>query len=116
MHPGARAATDPDHPAVVMAGSGEIVTYGELAERPMRLAQLQRADGLQPGDHLAILLENHPRYFEVFWAAMRAGLYCTPINWHLKAEEAGYIVADCGAKAVVTSTALSDVATGLEPH
>jgi long-chain acyl-CoA synthetase len=116
MHPGARAATDPDHPAVVMAGSGEVVTYGELDAGAMRLAQLLRSEGLQPGDHLAILLENHPRYFEVFWAAMRAGLYCTPINWHLKAEEAGYIVEDCGAKAVITSTALRDVATGLEPH
>ena len=47
---------------------------------------------------------------------MRAGLYCTPINWHLTAEEAGYIVEDCEAKAVVTSTALRDVAGGLGPH
>jgi long-chain acyl-CoA synthetase len=116
MHPGARAATDPDHPAVIMAGSGEVVTYGELDARSMRLAQLLRAEGLQPGDHIAVLLENHPRYFEVFWAAMRAGLYCTPINWHLKAEEAGYIVEDCLASAVVTSTALREVALGLEPH
>lgn len=116
MHPGVRAATDPDHPAVVMAGSGEVVTYGELEARSRQLAQLLHAEGLRPGDHLAILLENHPRYFEVFWAAMRAGLYCTPINWHLKAEEAGYIVEDCGAAAVVTSTALGDVAVGLEPH
>jgi acyl-CoA synthetase (AMP-forming)/AMP-acid ligase II len=99
-----------------MADSGEVVTYAELDERSKRLAQLLHADGLRPGDHIAILLENHPRYFEVFWAAMRAGLYCTPINWHLKPEEAGYIVADCGAAAVVTSTALRDVAERLEPH
>lgn len=109
-------ATKGDEPAVVMAGSGAVVTYAELDERSMRLAQLLYDAGLRPGDHLAILLENHPRYFEVFWAAMRAGLYCTPINWHLKAQEAGYIVEDCGAAAVVTSTALRDVAVGLEPH
>ena len=47
---------------------------------------------------------------------MRAGLYVTPINWHLKAEEAGYIVEDCGAAVVVTSVALRDVAVGLEPY
>ncbi|MDX6234985.1 MAG: long-chain acyl-CoA synthetase, partial [Nocardioidaceae bacterium] len=114
MHPGLRAAAEPDHPAVVMAGSGEVVTYGELDERSKRLARLLSAAGLRPGDHLAVLLENHPRYFEVFWAAMRAGLYCTPINWHLKAEEAGYIVEDCGAAAIVTSSALGAIATGME--
>ena len=30
MHPGAHAATNPDKPAIVMAGSGEVVTYGQL--------------------------------------------------------------------------------------
>jgi long-chain acyl-CoA synthetase len=45
---------------------------------------------------------------------MRAGLYCTPINWHLKPAEAGYIVEDCGARAVVTSAALGALATGFE--
>jgi acyl-CoA synthetase (AMP-forming)/AMP-acid ligase II len=62
------------------------------------------------------MLENHPRYFEVFWGAQRAGLYTTPINWHLKAEEAGYIVEDCGATAFITSSAIADVAAALEPR
>jgi long-chain acyl-CoA synthetase len=116
MQPGDHVATKGDTPAVVMAGSGAVVTFAELDERSMRLAQLLHAAGLRPGDHLAILLENHARYFEVFWGAMRAGLYITPINWHLNAEEAGYIVEDCEAAAVVTSTALRDVAVGMEPH
>jgi long-chain acyl-CoA synthetase len=115
MQPGDHVEAKPDAAAVVMAGSGTIVTYRQLDEGSMRLAQLLHAAGLRPGDHLAILLENHPRYFEVFWAAMRTGLYCTPINWHLKAEEAGSIVEDCGAAAVITSVALRDVAAGLEP-
>jgi len=80
VHPGVRASSEPSR-AVVMAGSGAVVTYGELEERSRRLAQLLRAAGLRPGDHLAVLLENHPRYFDVFWAATRAGLYCTPINY-----------------------------------
>ncbi len=55
-------------------------------------------------------MENHERYFEVFWGAQRIGLSTTPINWHLKADEAGYIIEDCGAVAVVTSARLADVA------
>jgi long-chain acyl-CoA synthetase len=103
-----------DRPAVVMTGSGEIVTYADLDERSKRLAQLFRARGLQGGDHVAVLLENHPRYFEVFWAAIRAGLHITPINWHLKPDEAGYIVSDCGARALITSSMLAPLAAQLE--
>ncbi len=116
MQPGDYVETKPDAPAVIMTGSGTTVTYAELDARSKRLARLFRAAGLEPGDHMAILLENNPRYFEVYWAAQRAGLYCTPINWHLTADEAGYIVEDCGARAVVTSVAVADVARDLEPH
>ncbi|CAB4365150.1 MAG: AMP-binding protein [Actinobacteria bacterium] len=113
--PGAHAATRAAAPAVIMADSGVVVTYGELDERSMRLAQLFHAAGLRPGDHIAILLENHPRYFEVYWAGVRAGLYVTPINWHLKHEEAAYILEDCAAAAIVTSVALSGVLGKLAP-
>jgi acyl-CoA synthetase (AMP-forming)/AMP-acid ligase II len=116
MHPGDHVEERGDVPAVVMAGSGATVTYAELDERSMRLAQLFRSAGLGRGDHVAVLLENHPRYFEVFWASMRAGLYCTPINWHLTADEAGYIVEDCGARALVTSVGVGDVAGELDGH
>src|SRR3954452_4524559 len=115
FEPGAHVDDRGDAAAVVMADSGEIVTYRELDERSKRLAQLLHAEGLRPGDHVAILLENHPRYFEAFWATQRAGLYVTPINWHLKAAEAGYILEDCGATAIVTSAALADLAGEREP-
>ncbi|GJM36908.1 MAG: putative acyl-CoA ligase [Acidimicrobiales bacterium] len=107
MYPGAH---DPDRAAVVMAGSGETVSYGELEERSLRLARLWHEAGLRPGDHVAILLENHPRYFEVVWAALRSGLYYTPVNCHLTAEEVAFIVGDCGARSLVTSAALTDQA------
>jgi acyl-CoA synthetase (AMP-forming)/AMP-acid ligase II len=116
LEPGAQVAERPDAPAVIMADSGEVVSYAELDDRSKRLGQLLYAAGLRPGGHIAVMLENHPRYFEVFWGALRAGLYITPINWHLKAEEAGYIIEDCGATAVVTSHALAEVASQLEPH
>jgi long-chain acyl-CoA synthetase len=99
-----------------MADSGVTVTYSELDERSKRFAQLLHAAGLRPGDHMAVMLENHPRYFEVYWGAQRSGLYTTPINWHLKPDEAGYIIANCGATALVTSKALGDLASQLDPY
>ena len=110
LQPGAHAAIDPHRPAVVMAASGEIITYGQLEERSLRVARMLHDAGLRAGDHIAVMLENHPRYFEIFWGAMRSGIYLTPINWHLKVDEAGYIVRDCGATAFFTSSAVSEVA------
>jgi len=115
MYPGHHAAHRPDAPAVVMATSGLVVTYADLEARSIRLSHLLRARGLGPGSHLAVLLDNDPHYFEVIWAALRAGLYVTPINWHLGPSEAGYIVDDCGAEALVTNAALSDLASSLPP-
>ncbi len=116
MQPGAHVETRGDAPAVIMAASGEVVTYRQLDERSKRVAQLLYASGLRPGDHIGIMMENHPRYFEIFWGAQRAGLYTTPINWHLKADEAGYIIEDCGATAVFVSAALADVAGELSDY
>ena len=77
---GSRASEQPDTPAVVMGSSGQTVTYGQLDERSNRLARLLRAHGLVEGDHLAILMDNDPRYLEVAWAAQRSGLYYTALN------------------------------------
>ena len=116
LEPGAHVATRGDAPAVIMADSGTVVTYRELDARSKQVARVLLAAGLRPGDHIAVMLENHPRYFEVFWGAQRAGLYTTPINWHLKPDEAAYIVEDCGALAFVTSAAVADVARTIEPQ
>lgn len=100
----------PDQPAVVMATSGEVVTYRELEERSNRLAHLLRDAGFRPGDGIAVLMENHPRLLEVAWAAQRAGLYYTVISTRLTASEAAYIVDDCGAGGLLTSPGQSAVA------
>jgi long-chain acyl-CoA synthetase len=112
-YPGTIAAIDPDRPAVVMGASGDIVTYGQLNDGSIRLARLLRESGLQRGDHFAVMMENHPRYCEVVWAAMRSGLYVTAINSHLTPSEAAFIVDDCGATVLVTSAARAGVARAM---
>src|SRR5690554_2863258 len=97
MYPGTIAREHPDRPAVVMATSGEVVTFRQLDERSNQLAHLLRAVGLGRGDHIALFMENHPRFLEVVWAALRSGLYVTAVNSHLTAEETAYIVDDCEA-------------------
>lgn len=116
MYPGHHAQTTPAKAALVSAASGEVVTYAELDARSNRLAQLLWAEGLRPGDHIAVLMENHPRYFDVAWAAFRSGLYLTTVNRYLTGPEASYIVDDCGARVLITSRKLEELASEIPPH
>ncbi|WP_304188006.1 acyl-CoA synthetase [Phenylobacterium aquaticum] len=109
MHPATHAKTHPDRAAFIMAGTGETVTYRELDDRSNQGAQLFRSMGLKAGDVIAILLENHPRYFEIAWAAQRAGLYYTCISSKLTAGEVEYIMGDCGAQVLITSQGVGPV-------
>jgi acyl-CoA synthetase (AMP-forming)/AMP-acid ligase II len=110
MYPGTFAASTPDKPAVVMGLSGEVVTYSELDERSARLSQLLYAQGLRPGDKIALLAENHPRFYEVYWAAMRSGLYMTTVNRYLAPAEAAYLVNDSGATVCITTAQMAPTA------
>ncbi|MFE9680039.1 acyl-CoA synthetase [Streptomyces sp. NPDC006285] len=104
MYPG---AYDPARTAVVTADGGRALTYGQLEDRSLQLADHLRSAGLRVGDHLALLSDNDPRVLEVYWAALRSGLYLTVVNHHLTADEAAYIVRDCGAKALVVAAPLA---------
>src|SRR4029077_11939013 len=59
--------------------------------------------GLRPGDMVVLLTENNLRAFEVYWAAMRSGLYITAVHWDLQPDEVAYIVNDSGATALIVS-------------
>jgi len=74
-------------------------TWAELVDRSTRIAHLFR-DGfaLRPDDHAALLLGNRVEAIELTLGAMLAGIWLTPINRHLHAEEIAYIVADSGAR------------------
>lgn len=116
MYPGTWAQRTPDKPAAIDGGSGATLSYRELDDRSNQLAQLLWERGLRPGDHLAIFMENNLRYFEVIWAALRSGLYLTTVNRYLTGEEAGYILDNCDAQAVVASYRLAEPAAELQEH
>ena len=116
MYPGKWARLFPDKPAAINSQTGLSVSFRELDERSIQVARLLHDRGLRRGDHLAVFMENDLRYFEIAWAAMRSGLYFTMVNRYLTAEEAGYIVNDCGAKALIASARLAEVATDLPRH
>jgi long-chain acyl-CoA synthetase len=113
MYAGEHAKVRPDDPLIVMATSGEVVTYAEFEAASNRMAQLYRDLGLRARDHVAFFMENNPRMLECEGGAERTGLYYTCINSYLSADEAAYIVNDSQARVVVSSAYLAGVANQL---
>lgn len=113
MRLGTMAGVDADKAAVVMAGSGRVITYRELDAESNRLAHLLRARGLRPGDHLAMMMENHPSFLAIAWAAQRSGLYYTPVSSRLQPDELAYVVDNCRARAFVCSAETAGVAAAV---
>ncbi|MFZ6002907.1 MAG: acyl-CoA synthetase [Actinomycetota bacterium] len=85
----------------VVDPSGREVTYGELFGEANRLVHGLRALGLEEGDGVAAVLPNGIEMLALYFAAMQAGWYLTPINHHLVGPEIAYIVDDCEADAFV---------------
>jgi fatty-acyl-CoA synthase len=114
MYPGTHAQQAPDRPAVIAAETGQTMTYRQLDDDSAALARVLTDRGLRRGDVVALLSDNSPEALVVFWATQRAGLYITAINHHLTADEAGYIVRDSGARALIVSVGLAGLATDVQ--
>lgn len=113
QEPGHWATETPDKAAIVMVPSGDTVTYRELDETANQLSHWLRSVGLNEGDHVAFSIENRAEFMVVAWGCHYAGLYYTALSTRLNADEAGYIINDCGAKAFITTPKLGEIAAEL---
>jgi len=77
-----------------------------IQQRALRGVSALTGLGVGEGDVVAIMLRNEPAFLEAMLIARLAGCHSCPINWHYKADEAGYILRDCGAKALIIHTDL----------
>ena len=109
MHPSVHARANPQKPAIVMAASGETISYAELDRRSNQVAQLLRSRGIGIGDTVAMCLENHPWFFCLAWGFQRAGVHYVGISSRLTAPEIAYILEDSGASLLFGSAYLAPV-------
>ncbi len=101
-------AAHPD--ALAISDLGASRSWRELDGNILALAHyLRDTAGLQPGDHIALLIGNRVEYVEAMLAGMLAGLWVTPVNTHLTAGEVAYIRENCGAKLVLHDDAHTEL-------
>lgn len=105
------AVRQPQKIAVHMQETGIRISYEDLDNRANQVAHWLLSLGLAEGCVVALLLENNPHTFELWWGIRRAGLYYVPISTLLTGREVAYIVQDCGASVLVSSVANASLAT-----
>ncbi|RDI48196.1 fatty-acid--CoA ligase FadD5 [Nocardia mexicana] len=107
----AHALMRPD--AVAIRFRGQDTTWKQLHERSLKFADALARRGVGFGDRVLILALNYPEYLEAVFGINALGAIAVPVNFRLTPPEVAYIVADSGAKAIVTDTVLQPLATGV---
>ena len=102
------ARTEPDRTALVYAN--QRVSYGDLQDRVEAAAGLLAAQGIRPGDVVALLMKNSAAFIELALAVSHAGAVLLPINYRLGADEVAYILGHAGAALLFCDEELRDAA------
>lgn len=89
----------PDKPAVWHKDSWS--TYAELETAANRIARRLREGGVRRGDRVALLMENSPDYIVCHMGALKAGAVNVSLNTETTAASLAYLLADCGAAAIL---------------
>jgi long-chain acyl-CoA synthetase len=80
---------------------GGKMTHAALLEEADAVAGGLAGRGLGKGDRVAVLANNHYRFFPLFGAAARLGLVLVPLNWRLSDDEVRFILSDAEPSVLV---------------
>jgi len=84
---------------VAIRFEGREITYPQFdSEIKASARMLKNTLGLQPGDRIAYLGQNHPQILVFVFACARLGAIFVPLNWRLAPAEHLYMLRDSGAK------------------
>src|SRR5205814_3558853 len=75
--------------------------YRDLREQTSTVAEILKAEGIEPGDRVALMLADSPEFIAAFVAIISLGAIAIPINLALQSAEQLFIVKDCGARAAI---------------
>lgn len=87
---------------IALSDGAREVSWQQLRENCISLAMEMKATlGLDAHQHIALLIGNRAEFIESMLAGIIAGLWITPVNTHLNADEISHIVNDSGAKVLL---------------
>jgi len=93
--------------AVALECAGARMSYGELERRANQLAQLLRQRGVGRGDCVGLWLSRSMEVPVALLGIIKAGAAYVPLDPEYPAERVAFVLADCRARAVVTTSAFA---------
>ena len=109
-----RACLSPDLEAFVEPATNTRVTYRELNSRINRCASAMATLGLQPGDRIALLMQNCLEFLDLFYGAAKLGIVVVPLNTRLTPSELSFILSDSGTKALFYGAECAELRSGIK--
>jgi fatty-acyl-CoA synthase len=94
------AAAHPDRPLVIT--DDRTYSYADMVAWSTRLARGLVAAGVQPGDHVAMVLANYPEFVAMKYAVARVGAVSVPVNYLFRRDELGFVLGQSDAVLLVT--------------
>lgn len=111
---GIQAERRPD--ALALAYGAQRLTYAQLHTRACRLAHALAADGIGPGDRVAVLLHNCSAFVETLWACALRGAIFVPVNFRLVAREIAGVLGACTPRLLLAGETFADVLAQTATH
>jgi malonyl-CoA/methylmalonyl-CoA synthetase len=109
-----RFPQDPTAPCFLLDGGK--ISYGEVVDRVGRIAALLAAEGVVPGDRVAVQTEKSPQAVMLYLATLKAGAVFLPLNTAYTAAEVDYFLQDAAPRIFVQdAAALADEAAAHAP-
>ncbi|SOD70659.1 long-chain acyl-CoA synthetase [Jatrophihabitans sp. GAS493] len=93
-----------DPQRVAVSDGRSQATWGELDAATSRCAQAMLAAGLSAGDRVVLQLGARVEFLQLYFGALRAGLVVVPVNPGYTSVEMNYVLADSGARLLVTES------------
>jgi acetyl-CoA synthetase len=106
------AEATPERTALRYAGTNgerEDVTFADLAERSNRFANLLEGEGIERGDRVFTFMPRVPAHFVSLIGTLKRGATFGGVNERFGPDGISYRLADCDAKAILTTTGNRDV-------
>lgn len=107
------ARRGPERPAIFF--EGQVVSYGQLYAEVKRFARALKAQGVQPGERIALFLENSSAFVVAYLGTHLAGGIVVLVNTQYRQVELSHIMTDAGARLCVTSAAGAEELLPLAP-
>jgi long-chain acyl-CoA synthetase len=98
--------------AEALRRGGRRVGYAELERASAHVAERLAAEGVGPGDRVALMVPNVPEFVAAYYGILRTGAVAVPLDTELKRDELRSALADAGAALLIAWRELRATAPG----